>query len=285
MQKAWMIAAAGAALLGGCQLLLPEGEDGTTSGQGGDRGATSSSSSGAKTSAQASTTGVGSTTASTTGQGTTTGPTSTSASSSTGGPCVAGQMCSDGSFPSFTECPIGEVVCSGGQHDAACSNYCGSLAQQCAQSNQQQFKSDVECCAFCNWLVAQDNPGNNGCCRANFLNAGMSLNALQCTVAGPIGSKADAPGAAAAECGTQELNLCKMFVDLCPGVQSAGLCDEMTCMGVLSPQAVASYKAGDESTPKAKATTKLLEVLTDPNGSANICPELALLLCPPIMMP
>lgn len=258
-----------ATAIGGCQLLLPDGEeDGTTTGNTGGAGSSSRSSTG-KTSGtmKASSSADASSGAETTTSAVTTDAATTGASSSSGpvacGPAGAACMGGFGS-PMPTNC-ASAWSCGG---DADCTDYCRAIDKLCPGA----YVGSATCCGACNLLRSAKGEIAE-CCHVSALNqiAAGSATPELCTIAGAFGTLD--MGAAMGNCGTQSGNLCALYAKACSA--QLNVCPLSECSAYFEGEAAIDYtQTGGGSSKLAVAMGELL------SGEAASCAQLANMFCP-----
>ncbi len=250
------------AAVGGCQLLLPSGDDDGQSSTGAQGGASSSTgaSTSTKTSSSDSSSASGDSTATTA-----TGSTSHSSvsSSSTGMQgCAPALVACDGistlSLPKL--CPT-QVACD---NDLACKQYCSAIFSLCPE----QYLTPEVCCEVCGHLKGQGEASQ--CCHVGALNdiAAGNGTSTSCTVAGPFGSDSMVSNA----CSTQAANLCTIYEAAC--ATQAMTCTKSSCKNALSGRDAVIYVAGSDPTTTMPHLMDLL-LGSDPNkcelAAAELC--------------
>jgi hypothetical protein len=283
--KTWTVLtlfACTATLAAGCQLLLPEADDGTTASSQGGAGSTSrasSSISGDKSSSgstqQSASSGPPDTTV-TSSSSMIASTTDASASSSTGvasssstgsdptcGPSMFSCTGLDtGSLPS--NCQLDPTAACG---DAACRIYCSALKTYCPG----QYGSGTLCCAACN--VIKTEGATKGCCHVDALNglAAGQQSPQACTYAGPFGTASN-DGTTSSTCGTQSENVCALYAAICP--IDAMTCTQATCVNKLHNEPGTLYSANSGSSSKLAI---LMDTVLSP--SVDKCAEAVMQIC------
>jgi hypothetical protein len=244
----------------GCQLLLPDGDDGTggdassSTGRGGAM-ATSSNKASSSTSAQATVTASV--------------DVSASASSSTGGKeCdPGGAQCDE--TTTFLGCASNEI-CQGNDE---CSGYC-TLIESCANAGFQQYGNAKQCCQVCEFALGNIDPLDSLCCRADALD--LAPAHASCTAAGPFGISGTVP----AICGEQSVHVCKLLFAACTGVPNILNCNENICEGTFGDATTTKYQYNSGGNdPIGLLMDKTLKAI-DASDKASACAEAFELACP-----
>lgn len=242
-----------------CQLLLPDGEEGT----GGD--ATSTTGRGGAMTTSGKTVGV--TTTAHTATATAAETTTVVASSSSGRTCdPGGNGCDEQT--TFEGCG-GGTDCN----NPNCSGYC-HVIQNCSQ-NLTQYGSVKQCCAACEQALDDVDTTNSLCCRADALLQGANQDS--CTAAGPFGVVGNS-----GECGTQNDHVCSLLFAVCINFIPVLNCSLDTCKANYQGKTTDSYQFGASSSSDEIAYLMDLTLGAVDGNKSSLCQQAFGLACPPI---